>query len=109
MQLHRLCCVYNGVISKPKSVVFYGSLLNIVNGILYKMEKFKDKCLEEIKKLEESHISKVLTKTKFDNIVSALIGDLKDKELKKHIHVKDYRLINLSDLGLTDVLAKEQL
>ena len=72
------------------------------------MEKFKENCLEEIKKLEGSRTSKVITKVKYDRLVAVLKRDVKDKNLIKHIKAKKYRLINLPDLGLTDVLAKEQ-
>ena len=69
------------------------------------MDRFKLKCQEEIAKLSCSQTSKIIPKKKYDNIVQVLKNDQKNKPLKSHIKLKGYRLINLPDLVLKDVLA----
>ena len=72
------------------------------------MEVFKDKCLELIKTYEAAQTSKVINREKYDTLVKLLKGDLEDKNLKRQVKQRGYRLITLPDLGLKDVLAVSQ-
>ena len=68
------------------------------------MDRFKLKCQEEIAKLGCSQTLKNIPKKKYDNRVQVLKND-QNKSLKSYLKLKGYRLINLPDLGLKDVLA----
>ena len=69
------------------------------------MDKFKQRCEEEIARLGISQTSKIIPKKKFESLLGVWKDDLKDKALRSHIKLKGYKLINLPDLGLKDVLA----
>ena len=72
------------------------------------MEVFKEKCLELIKTYEAAQTSKVIQREKYDRLVKLLKGDLEDKNLRRQVKQRGYRLITLPDLGLKDVLAVSQ-